>query len=89
LSNYDVECIGIGAGILGCGGGGSPHLGKLLTKKALAEGKTIKIVNPHTFYANKHQSDDMVVEIAYMGAQLEGYQISLIQSRYQGLRLCL
>ena len=68
LSNYDVECIGIGAGILGCGGGGSPHLGKLLTKKALAEGKTIKIVNPHTFYANKHQSDDMVVEIAYMGA---------------------
>jgi hypothetical protein len=25
LSNYDVECIGIGAGILGCGGGDTLH----------------------------------------------------------------
>ena len=46
LSTWDVECIGIGAGILGCGGGGSPHLGTLMTLQQLREGKTIKVIAP-------------------------------------------
>ena len=46
LSESDIECIGIGAGILGCGGGGNPHLGKLMGKMAVREGKTIQIITP-------------------------------------------
>ena len=46
LSESDVECIGIGAGILGCGGGGNPHLGKLMGKMAVREGKIIRVISP-------------------------------------------
>lgn len=46
LSVHDVECLCTGAGILGCGGGGSPYLGELLAKKEISEGKEIKVVNP-------------------------------------------
>ena len=46
LSEWDVECIAVGNGILGCGGGGSPYLGKLMTLKRLKEGKQIRVVTP-------------------------------------------
>ena len=46
LTVHDVECLCTGAGILGCGGGGSPYLGELLAKKEISEGKEIKVVNP-------------------------------------------
>jgi len=36
----------IGAGILGCGGGGSPYCGELLAKKEINNGKEIKVINP-------------------------------------------
>jgi DUF917 family protein/N-methylhydantoinase A/oxoprolinase/acetone carboxylase beta subunit len=68
LSEYDIDCIEIGAGIFGCGGGGSPHLGKILAKRAIREGKIMKVVNPHRFFVNKHPTNDLVVETAYMGA---------------------
>jgi hypothetical protein len=44
LSEYDIDCIEIGAGIFGCGGGGSPHLGKILAKRAIREGKIMKVL---------------------------------------------
>ena len=57
LTVHDVECLCTGAGILGCGGGGSPYLGELLAKKEISEGKEIKVVNPfrsvHMFTVNK------------------------------------
>ena len=46
LSEWDVECIAVGAGILGCGGGGSPYLGKLMCLKRLKEGKKIRVISP-------------------------------------------
>ena len=46
LSEHDIECLAIGAGILGCGGGGSPSIGKLLATQAVREGKQIQIKNP-------------------------------------------
>ena len=46
LTVHDVEYLCTGAGILGCGGGGSPYLGGMLVKKEISEGKEIKIVNP-------------------------------------------
>lgn len=46
LSEHDVECLAIGAGILGCGGGGDPNNGMLRALKMVREGKAVKILNP-------------------------------------------
>ena len=46
MSGEDCECLAIGAGIMGCGGGGDPSLGRVLAQKMLKEGKEIRIVNP-------------------------------------------
>ncbi len=44
LNCYDVEAIAIGAGILGCGGGGSPYLAKIRAKQQLRNGKKLRII---------------------------------------------
>ncbi|MEO0903124.1 MAG: DUF917 family protein, partial [Bacteroidota bacterium] len=49
LSAFDVECLAVGAGVLGCGGGGSPYLGKLELLHCLQEGFQPKIVSPKRF----------------------------------------
>ena len=41
-----MECIAISAGILGCGGGGSPSISCTAALSALREGKKITIRNP-------------------------------------------
>ena len=46
LSDADIECVAVGAGLLGCGGGGDPNTGRLLALQQLARGKTITVVNP-------------------------------------------
>ena len=46
LSIHDVECLALGAGILGCGGGGDPNNGRLRAIKLLKDGKQVKILNP-------------------------------------------
>lgn len=46
LSAFDVECIHIGAGIMGCGGGGSPYIGKLAALEALKAGQEIRVIHP-------------------------------------------
>ena len=46
LNEYDVDCIAAGAGILGCGGGGNPYLGKLRAILALKSGKEMRVIHP-------------------------------------------
>ncbi len=46
LSEHDAECVAIGAGILGCGGGGNPYLGMMWTVSKLKEGKRIRVITP-------------------------------------------
>lgn len=46
LSEFDVECMAIGAGILGCGGGGNPYIGKLRTQQLIKSGKKIRVIHP-------------------------------------------
>ena len=46
LNKFDIECIAIGAGILGCGGGGSPYIGRLRALEALKKGKEIRVIHP-------------------------------------------
>ena len=45
LSEYDVECIAIGAGILGCGGGGNAYVGKLAALQQIRKGKKIRVIS--------------------------------------------
>lgn len=49
LNEWDVECISIGAGILGCGGGGSPYIGRIRAKNALKTGKKIRVIDASTY----------------------------------------
>lgn len=49
ISSHDVECISIGAGILGCGGGGDPNVGRAAAQQLLNEGKTIRLKDPHKY----------------------------------------
>ena len=46
LSTFDVECLTLGSGVLGCGGGGSPYLGRLELLTCMKEGFTPRIMNP-------------------------------------------
>ena len=46
LNTFDISCIAIGAGILGCGGGGNPYIGKLVALRQLRAGKEIRVVHP-------------------------------------------
>ena len=70
ISTYDIECIGIGAGILGCGGGGSPYLGKLLAKQTLQQGKVIRVISPETLRKTSNPNLDVILPVAMMGAPL-------------------
>ena len=47
LNEFDIECIAIGAGILGCGGGGSPYLGRLRALELIRAGKEIHVIHPN------------------------------------------
>ena len=47
LKEFDIECIAIGAGILGCGGGGSPYLGKLRVLELIRAGKETHVIHPN------------------------------------------
>ena len=46
LSVDDIEYVAVGAGLLGCGGGGDPNTGRLIALQQLDRGKTITVVNP-------------------------------------------
>ena len=46
LSAWDIEALAVGAGILSCGGGGSPYLNKIVCHQLLREGKKMRVVTP-------------------------------------------
>lgn len=63
LQIEDVDDLCIGAAFLGAGGGGDPYIGGLMVKKALEEGRRIRIIDPDSL-------DDgmLVIPTAMMGA---------------------
>ena len=52
MSATDIECISIGAGILGCGGGGDPNIGRVMALRMKEQDKEIKIMNPWRYKSN-------------------------------------
>ena len=49
LSEWDIECIAVGAGMLGCGGGGSPDCGRLRARHVIRQGKKIRVITPERY----------------------------------------
>jgi len=45
LDLQDIDDMARGAAILGCGGGGDPYIGALMTKQAIAEGRPVTLVD--------------------------------------------
>ena len=74
LSEYDIECMYIGAGILATGGGGNPHIGKLCALRALKEGKRMRVMTPSKFYESADKEKDLAVNVAFMGAPVVIYE---------------
>lgn len=65
LNEIDVDFICCGAGILGTGGGGSPYLGNLLLKKALKDGRKLRVIPLENL-----QIDECISWVAFYGAPL-------------------
>ncbi|AFK20747.1 DUF917 domain-containing protein (plasmid) [Haloferax mediterranei ATCC 33500] len=59
----EIEDIALGATILGTGGGGDPHVGKLVAKQAIEEFGPVELLDP-----DELDADDFVVPTAQMGA---------------------
>ncbi|XP_035686688.1 uncharacterized protein LOC118422924 [Branchiostoma floridae] len=67
LSPWDVECLAVGAGILGCGGGGSPELGRQQALRALEQGRKIRVIAPERLDMTPALTGT-VATVAFMGA---------------------
>jgi uncharacterized protein len=65
----DIECLAVGAWILGTGGGGSPYLGLLNMRRLYAEGHRVGMMSPFDL-----ADDDLVAVVSNMGAPLIGQE---------------
>lgn len=67
LNKFDIECIAIGAGIMGCGGGGSPYIGRLRALELLKKGKEIRVIHPNKLGSTPELTGSIAAP-AFMGA---------------------
>src|SRR3954462_11705356 len=65
----DIECLAVGSGILGTGGGGSPYLGLLNLRRLYAEGHRVQLMSPQDL-----DDEDWVAVVSNMGAPLVGQE---------------
>ncbi|KAL8612771.1 hypothetical protein ACOMHN_033441 [Nucella lapillus] len=73
LSAWDVECIAVGAGFLGAGGGGSAHIGRVCARVLVESGKKLRIIAPEKLVA-RSDPDDLLIAVGYMGAPVVIYE---------------
>src|SRR5436309_9065782 len=69
ITREEIECLAVGAWILGTGGGGSPYLGLLNMRRLYAEGHRVELMSPLDL-----ADDDPVVVVSNMGAPLVGQE---------------
>ncbi|KAI8481502.1 hypothetical protein Bbelb_407950 [Branchiostoma belcheri] len=60
-------CLAVGAGILGCGGGGNPGLGRLQVLQTLEQGRKIRVIAPERLDTTPGLTG-LVASVAFMGA---------------------
>ena len=65
----DIECLAVGAWILGTGGGGSPYLGLLNMRRLYADGHRVELISPFDL-----TDQDWVAVVSNMGAPLVGQE---------------
>ncbi|KAJ8303639.1 hypothetical protein KUTeg_020035 [Tegillarca granosa] len=70
LSVLDINCIAIGTGVLGCGGGGSPYLGRLLATKAIESGRKIRVITRDKICGYADDENDLIMEMGFMGSPM-------------------
>jgi len=63
LNSFDVECISLGCGVLGCGGGGSTSWARVRLLERLKRGEEIRVVSPCDL-----SNEAIVVPGGFMGA---------------------
>lgn len=63
IDEQTIDDIAIGAAVLGTGGGGDPHVGKLMARQAIEEHGPVTVLNP-----NDVPDDALIVPSAMMGA---------------------
>ena len=69
VSDQDLENIAVGAGILGTGGGGSPHRGRLLARRHVRAGARVTVVPVEAV-----PDDALCVSVCGMGAPVIGIE---------------
>lgn len=63
LNEQAVQYIAVGAAVLGTGGGGDPHIGKLMAMEAIRKYGPVRLVSPEDL-----EDDALVVPISMIGA---------------------
>jgi DUF917 family protein len=69
ITPEDIECLAVGAWILGTGGGGSPYLGLLNMRRLYSEGHRVPLMSPLGL-----DDADRVAVVSNMGAPLVGQE---------------
>lgn len=69
LGADDLDDLARGAAFLGTGGGGDPHIGRLLVAQALGEHGTVTVLDPEEV-----ADDAFIVPVAQMGAPTVGVE---------------
>src|SRR5437764_1205064 len=69
VTEDDLDSIAVGAGILGTGGGGSPHRGRLLARRHVLAGAQVQIVSVEDV-----PPDALCVSVCGMGAPVIGIE---------------
>ncbi|XP_059156929.1 uncharacterized protein LOC131941616 [Physella acuta] len=89
LSEWDIECIVVGSGIYGCGGGGNPHLGRLRAIKCIQDGGKMRVVTPERLLKDADPDKDIVITSAFIGAPLIMYEQGVSSFETQAAMECL
>nr|KAG5703046.1 hypothetical protein BaRGS_016207 [Batillaria attramentaria] len=74
VSEWDVECMAVGAGILGAGGGGNPNVARVRAREAVQQGERIRIVSPEKLIRGADLERDITVTVCFMGAPVVLYE---------------
>jgi DUF917 family protein len=69
IREQDLGPISVGAAILGSGGGGNPHIGRLRARESLRASKRIHVITP-----SELADDDHVVVCGAMGSPVISYE---------------
>ena len=59
----DLDAIAVGAALYGTGGGGDPHIGKLLAQRSIREHGPVKLIT-----LDELADDDLLIAVAMIGA---------------------